>query len=79
MTLYVFLSGCFPFDGQDVKAKLKQDYKFPQSTWGSVGLRGKAFTSTLLCAPPRLRPTTERLLDHGWLSDPDDNPKEYLP
>lgn len=55
-----------------------QDYKFPATAWSGVGLRGKAFVSTLLCAPPRLRPSTETLLDHPWITDSQDLGKEYL-
>ncbi|EGD83129.1 camk/mapkapk/mapkapk protein kinase [Salpingoeca rosetta] len=71
VTLYVLLSGTFPFQGQDVHSKLIQDYSFPPEAWDDVSQRAQAFTSTLLCAPPRLRPTTARLLDHPWLCDPD--------
>lgn len=78
MVLYVLLSGCFPFEGHDVKAKLMQDYKFSAATWTGVSERAKAFISTLLCAPPRLRPPTERVLDHPWLTDPDNLPRTYL-
>jgi len=78
VVLYVMLSGCFPFAGQDVKAKLMQDYKFPAATWSDVSDRAKAFVSTLLCAPPRLRPTTEVILNHPWITDAESLPKTYL-
>lgn len=74
----MLLSGCFPFEGQDAKAKLMQDYKFPAATWGGVSEKAKAFVSTLLCAPPRLRPDTDRVLDHPWLTDPESLPRNYL-
>eukprot|EP00730_Choanoeca_flexa_P014410 TRINITY_DN6291_c0_g1_i4.p2 TRINITY_DN6291_c0_g1~~TRINITY_DN6291_c0_g1_i4.p2 ORF type:complete len:121 (+),score=3.06 TRINITY_DN6291_c0_g1_i4:195-557(+) len=55
-----------------------QDYKFPKETWSSVSLRGQAIVSTMLCAPPRLRPDMERLIDHGFVTDPDRLPTVYL-
>eukprot|EP00043_Microstomoeca_roanoka_P009772 m.93051 g.93051 ORF g.93051 m.93051 type:complete len:445 (-) comp14688_c0_seq1:338-1672(-) len=76
--LYVLLSGTFPFRGQDVSLKLKQDYSFHAESWKDVSMQAQAFVSTLLCAPPRLRPSVERILDHSWLSDPDDLNDTYL-
>lgn len=70
--LYLILSGTLPFSGSSsAEAKLTQQYEFDPEAWGVLSRSARQCVCVLLCGPPRLRATAERLLTHPWITQED--------
>lgn len=72
--LYLMVSGTLPFAGNcSMEQKLTQQYEFQPHPWASLSKGAKQCVSLLLCGPPRLRLTAEKLLQHPWITQEDND------
>lgn len=70
VVLYVLLSGCFPFDGENdrevIQKILCSDVQFP-SIWFNVSVEAKRFILKLLNKSPQLRYNALEALNDPWM------------
>lgn len=71
--LYVILSGCSPFNGEEEEQLLKlvaeAKYEFYEKEWEHVSAEAKELISKLLVVEPTERYTMEQTLAHPWLAE----------
>jgi len=71
--LYVVLSGCSPFSGEDEEALLKMvseaKYEFFEKEWEGISAEAKDLINKLLVVDPSQRLTMEQTLTHPWLNE----------
>jgi len=71
--LYVILSGCSPFNGEDEDSLLElvkeAKYEFYEKEWEHISKEAKDLISKLLVVDPVKRLTMEETLAHPWLAE----------
>uniref|UniRef100_A0A6T8AW03 Protein kinase domain-containing protein n=1 Tax=Prymnesium polylepis TaxID=72548 RepID=A0A6T8AW03_9EUKA len=71
--LYVILSGCSPFNGEEEEQLLKlvaeAKYEFYEKEWEHISAEAKELISKLLVVDPNERYTMEQVVAHPWLTD----------
>jgi|UniRef100_A0A6U5DNC8 calcium/calmodulin-dependent protein kinase I len=71
--LYVILSGCSPFSGDDEEQLLKlvqeAKYEFYENEWQGISENAKDLIRKLLVVDPTQRLTMEEVISHPWLAE----------
>ena len=73
VTMYIILSGRFPFD-EETTAELCSKiiagkYSFAGEEWKAISKKAKNLISKLLVTDPRKRYTAQQALEHPWIKD----------
>ena len=72
VVMYLLLSGCYPFEGDDMKDLFRQikkaEYNFEDTDWESISMDAKDLITKMLTKTPTDRITAEGALKHPWLT-----------
>lgn len=81
--LYVILSGCSPFSGDDEEQLLKlvqeAKYEFYENEWQGISAEAKDLIRRLLVVDPGKRLTMEQVIAHPWLREAVDHCRAEMP
>jgi len=71
--LYVILSGCSPFNGEEEEQLLKlvaeAKYEFYEKEWEHISAEAKELISKLLVVDPTKRLSMAEMMEHPWLAE----------